>query len=375
MLLTLRNSCAIALSTLVAISLIITTQCIPNKYHSAHHRAHSYVQDPSVFRGARNLTSNNCTVYGAVITTDYSGEMQALVDEAEARNNTPPHKALLATHRRAKMHEIGLQLPFPLVEWPPVRSKQCPGDNRVQHGSAERGVSLAHYQILLDFIYFDYDVLQMYNAPGGMTPDSAYVGNDYSAVSAMYAAVGPKTGSGNITPTKTAAAPSAPSAAALEEAWYQNQAPGLYKNGIPFRDDDILVIFEDDVEVAINGLDSTLREELNDMATADVLFLGWCEGRLARPIPLCAHSYAITRRGARQLVKYFEPCGLAYDWQLVTLIRNKWLTYRTAHSFSYNNNYREGFRNGATRGIFQQAKALGSFNGHRIRNRRKLQKE
>jgi len=305
-----------------------------------------------------------------VITTDYSGEMQALVDEAKAQNITPPHKALLATQRRAKMHEIGLQLPFPLVEWPPIRSKQCPGDNRVQHGSAERGVSLAHYQILLDFIYFDYDVSKEYNAPGGMRSDSVYVGNDYSAVSAKFAAVGPKSSDGKSTLTKTAtskatgSATSASTAAAQDEAWYRDQPPGLYKNGVLFRDDDIIIIFEDDVEIAINGLDSTLREELNDMATTDLLFLGWCEGRLARPVPLCAHAYAITRRGARQLVKHFEPCGLAYDWQLVTIIRNKWLTYRTAHPYSYNNNYREGFWSGATRGIFQQAKALGSFNGH-----------
>jgi len=369
MLLLLPNGWAAALALLVAISLTTTTQCVLTKHHNAHHKAHSYAQDPSVFYGARNLTSNNCTVYGAVITTDYSGEMQALVDEAKAKNVTPPHKALLATQRRAKMHEIGLQLPVPLVEWPPIRSKQCPGDNRVQHGSAERGVSLAHYQILLDFIYFDYDVSHVYYAPGGMKPDTMYIGSDYSAVSAKFAAVGPKSGNGKSARAPGSSTAGTAEAQAQEEAWYHSQPPGLYKNGIPFREDDMIIIFEDDVEVAINGLDSTLREELNDMAAADLLFLGWCEGRLARPIPLCAHAYAITRKGARNLVKHFEPCGLAYDWQLVTIIRNKWLTYRTAHSFSYQNNYREGFWNGATRGIFQQAKALGSFNGHRRRSR------
>lgn len=67
---------------------------------------------------------------------------------------------------------------------------------------------------------------------------------------------------------------------------------------------DILVVLEDDVDVAIqyNDLNSTLAEELGSIGV-DLLFLGWCEGRLARPVPLCAHAYAVTRRGARKLIQ------------------------------------------------------------------------
>lgn len=74
-------------------------------------------------------------------------------------------------------------------------------------------------------------------------------------------------------------------------------------NGSPI---DVLVILEDDVDVAIvySELNTTLSEEIGDMGShTDLLFLGWCEGRLARPVPLCAHAYAVTRKGARKLVK------------------------------------------------------------------------
>ena len=76
----------------------------------------------------------------------------------------------------------------------------------------------------------------------------------------------------------------------------------LYKNGVPFLDDDILIVFEDDADIAIKDLENTLREELG-MMTTDILYLGWCSGRLARPVPLCMHAYAVTRRGARKMVK------------------------------------------------------------------------
>ena len=93
--------------------------------------------------------------------------------------------------------------------------------------------------------------------------------------------------------------------------------------------------------------------------------LGWCSGRLARPVPLCLHAYAITRRGARKLVKYFEPCGMAIDWQVVIMGKNKWITYRTANPWSYQNNLNSKYprSHDFTQGIFHQVR-IGSFNGH-----------
>ncbi len=251
-------------------------------------------------------------------------------------------------------------------------------------------------------MYFDYDVLQAYYAvgpdksqpsPAPLAKGSVYRGTDYSAVSGRFVAVGPSPAGGvgagkqsqSLPVRTTATAPSGlssfPSSGTniikgaggedFSDEYYQSQGPGLYKNGIPFRDDDIMVVFEDDVEIAIRDVVGTLREEFNDMQNVDLVYLGWCEGRSARPVPLCSHAYAITRAGARQMVKHFEPCGYAYDWQLVTLVRNKWLRFRTAHLFSYQGNYLDGRGGtGFTRGIFQQSLGYDSFNGHGRKRRR-----
>ena len=64
------------------------------------------------------------------------------------------------------------------------------------------------------------------------------------------------------------------------------------------------MVLEDDADVAIHykDLNQTLAEELGSIGV-DLLFLGWCEGRLARPVPLCTHAYAVTRKGARKLIQ------------------------------------------------------------------------
>ena len=41
-----------------------------------------------------------------------------------------------------------------------------------------------------------------------------------------------------------------------------------------------------------------------------------CEGRKARPVPMCAHAYSLTRRGAFKLDRYYVPCGEAVDEQV-----------------------------------------------------------
>eukprot|EP01035_Chromulina_nebulosa_P019840 gene19840-25789_t len=195
-------------------------------------------------------------------------------------------------------------LPFQLVHWPAIYTRPCP-QNRHGH-KTERGLAVAHYHIWLDFIFFDHDVLDEL-AKGSIHGE--YTSTTWTSTSGIFTA-------------------------------YDNGT--LYKNGKPFSEDDILVIFEDDAISAIKDCNTTMIEELSDMST-DFLYLGWCEGRLARPVPLCSHSYAVTRRGARKLAKYFEPCGMAIDEQFVKFAKNDWISYRTAHPFSYNNNYKEGF--------------------------------
>ncbi len=108
----------------------------------------------------------------------------------------------------------------------------------------------------------------------------------------------------------------------------------------------------------------TVKEELAQMGDKDVVWLGWCEGRTARPVPLCLHAYALTRRGAFKADRYFNPCGEAVDEQFVTLCKEGILTYRRALPWSYkqlNDNYPVPADH--TIGIFHQ-KRMGSFNGH-----------
>ena len=81
-------------------------------------------------------------------------------------------------------------------------------------------------------------------------------------------------------------------------------------------------------------------------------------------MPLCLHSYAMTRRGARKAVASFEICGLAVDEQLVRMCKNDVLKYDRVRPYSYtptNKNYPQPKDN--TKGIFHQ-KRMGSFNGH-----------
>jgi len=178
--------------------------------------------------------------------------------------------------------------------------------------SSERGLALAHYNIWLDFIYFDLAIIS-----GNSTVDYNKVGDNE----------------------------------------FENRNGMLYKNGKQFLDNDIIIILEDDADIAVADINKVLLDEFQDMNT-DILYLGWCEGRNARPVPLCLHAYALTRSGTRKLVNYYEPCGKAIDEQFVIMAKNKWISYRKVNP----SNYRLS-RNEKTFGIFHQ-KNLGSLNGH-----------
>ena len=69
-----------------------------------------------------------------------------------------------------------------------------------------------------------------------------------------------------------------------------------YKNHAPFLDEDILVILEDDADIALKDHTRILIKALTDMRT-ELMYLGWCESKMARPAFLCSHAYAVTRAG------------------------------------------------------------------------------
>tara|TARA_A100001015_G_C14974347_1_gene706560 strand:+ start:707 stop:1759 length:1053 start_codon:yes stop_codon:yes gene_type:complete len=280
--------------------------------------------------GTRNLTTTNATVYGAIIMSTLSESSNLQLTKTwrdDALGNKSMSTTEMAAARLAHARQMILELPFPVVEWPPIFAGPCP-QIKDGHGT-ERGLAFAHYQIWLDFIHFDHDVLL---AAERKDFKGTYSSSDFSSIGSRY-----------MTSDKGT----------------------LYKNGIPFLEDDIIVVFEDDADIAIKDLRNTLQEEFAMMHT-DILYLGWCSGRLARPVPLCMHAYALTRRGARKLVKYFEPCGPAVDLQLVIMGKNKWITYRTANPWSYQKsslNERYPHPHDFTNGIFHQVR-IGSFNGH-----------
>lgn len=93
---------------------------------------------------------------------------------------------------------------------------------------------------------------------------------------------------------------------------------------------------------------------------------------MARPVPLCLHAYAITRKGARKLIDKFEPCGKALDEQFVIIAKNNWITWRKVHPHSYKNlNANYPVWGDKNFGIFHQRKKdFGSVNGHRLRRKK-----
>lgn len=224
-------------------------------------------------------------------------------------------------------------LPFRLSRWSGMSGLPCP--QHPEGHRTERGLLYAHFRIWKEFVYFDEDLLSQLSRHNGTIPTDVLASRD--KVFKIYS-------NGTMT-----------------------------KQGIPFKDDDVLVIFEDDAENCITDLPVTITEELKAMHGIDVLYLGWCDGKNARPHPLCAHAYAITRASARKLIKYFEPCGKALDEQLLLMIQHKWITYRRAFPYSHKTNLKPTCDNSGnihrhkdkTFGIFRQNKlVLGSINGN-----------
>ena len=262
------------------------------------------------------------SIHGAIIVSART------VNPHDAPEENEKKQRIIAA-RQHNVHKLMSELPFPLTEWAAVFTDPCP--LFPEGHKTERGLIWAHYRIFREFSYFDPVILsQISYVEGEKLPKW---NQTIASSDGVYVA-------------------------------YENGT--LYKNNQPFLPDDILTIFEDDAESAINELNTTIIEEFSQM-NVDLLFLGWCDGRMARPVPLCAHSFAVTRRGAGKLVKYLEPCGRALDEQFVMFAKNNFITYRKAfgHSYKALNEKYKNLHGEKTYGIFHQNKALGSINGHR----------
>lgn len=203
----------------------------------------------------------------------------------------------------ALLSKVITALPFPVVRWPRLSTKLCPAHRpRKTSTTAHRshpGLALSHYQVWLDFIFFDHDVIQ---AVERNETNGIYRSTSWSSISGKYAT---------------------------------SENGTLYKNDMPFYDDDIIVVFESDVHITPVGVEDILHSELSAMTT-DVLFLGWRNNSVYVDPPVTSFAYALTRRGARLAVKYFDPCAASLDDQIASMIRNHWMTYRAPFRDSNN---------------------------------------
>ena len=296
--------------------------------HHSHHEIHENKTENHHKKLHKNIMKQGViglipkfSIHGAIIMSD-RGENMVAVTEADLK------KQQLVSARIHNVNNLLGELPFPLTEWAAVFTSACPlyPDGH----KTERGLVWAHFRIMREFSYFDPVLLsKLYDAEG----NKRIINETLTSRDGVYTI-------------------------------YTNGS--LYKNDLPYLDDDIIAIFEDDAESAIQNLNVTIIEEFSSMNT-DLLFTGWCEGRTARPVPLCTHAYAITRRGARKLVKFLEPCGLALDEQFVILAKNNFISWRRAYGHSYKelNEKYKGLYGEKTYGMFHQNRALGSINGHR----------
>ncbi len=174
--------------------------------------------------------------------------------------------------------------------------------------STDKGIGLSHFQVWLEFVFFDNDLLEAVKRP---KPEF-------------------------LTSTSWSS----------NSGTFTTHANGSFvKNNVDFLENDILMVFEDSAHSVITDavlFSSTLRTELTNMTT-DLLYLGWCEHdsvssahnrRVSKASfsQSCLFAYAVTRRAARVLTRNFELCSLlSAEEQLANMVRYGWLSARRAH--------------------------------------------
>ena len=248
-------------------------------------------------------------VYGAIISTDPKMARIMGRDFHKVPQGVSGTPANNANLRMAHAKEMTSQLPFHVDTWWSVYTQNCP--RRKTKGN-DRGVMMAHYQI---WQAWDYQTRQMMR----------------------------------------------------RELDSSSSIDKQHNHG----EEDVLVIFEDDANIAVQNVTYALHAELSTMGDKDLLFLGWCYGR--RGIPMCLHAYSITRAGVRKLMDRWDACSNeAIDGQLKNLANEHgFLSWKKAADSSYVTQMRPGFEdnpNYFTRGIFVQKNGLVSFNHHGFQN-------
>lgn len=255
------------------------------------------------------------TVHGAVIVGDQTNDQRAAFSSLPATVASQVNYNHNDMIRNSNFQQMNAVIPVPLCKWPTVYARPCPHYAKAQK-STDKGNGLSHYQIWLEFIFFDHDLLEAVTRK----PPEYLVSNAWSSNSATFQS-------------------------------FANRS--FHKNGVPFLEDDIIIILEDSAYSAVNSsieMTSILRSELSNMTT-DLVQLGWCDSSQQPPqhqqshshtkkfphlTHSCMYAYAVTRRGVRQLVKYFDVCSAqSLEEQVRSFTKYGWLTTRQARVGSY----------------------------------------
>lgn len=181
--------------------------------------------DPLVFRqsedihilpGNPNLIPGSI-VHGAMVMTGHHLPPKSRLDY------------LLIERRISNARDFIKLMPFPITEWYGTFTRPCPLQSK-KSLQTERGVTLAHLRIWHEFAYFDPVVVSAYQTKKKniKSPDGVYEIKDDGT---------------------------------------------MYKNSQHFQESDIMVVFEDDAEIAIHNINQTLVKELSNMGT-DLVLLG-----------------------------------------------------------------------------------------------------
>lgn len=264
---------------------------------------------------AENLGTNsfihNRTIFGALLPCMHThkhggGKSEHLMTSNRSEFNNQNKHLIQAEFGVgvSEMKQATKKLPFPVVRWPHVITKACPSHRLKPSADGVNKLlpveALAHYAVWIEFMFFDHDVIQALERKE-IKKNILYNSTSYSSDSGHFSA----------------------------------SIDGLlYKNGLPFLEEDILVVFEDHTHVAISNVSQSLRAELSSMTT-DLLYLGWREPTESGATPLSTYAYAITRRGARKAVEYFDPCRQSLEEQFAIMTKHGWLSYRQADPMNY----------------------------------------
>lgn len=261
--------------------------------------------------------------YDALSSSEREGKTQGTSKEDEKTLEKAVKKRLsLISQRQTSVRELLDKLPLAYEEWPSVLSGQCPlyfmSQGAYSHKATERGLGMAHFQIWQDW-FFRLREAEL----GAMSEEEVLVSGSGRAGSVLNA--GPRCKLSVPTSFRDG-----------------NSSGSTYKNLRQQHSKDLLLVFEDDVQL-VDGLaaasaGAALLRELDNMPTnrIDLLFLGWCYGKGLRAMPMCAHAYVITRRMVGLLMDHWEPCGQAVDAQFHALERRGLIKWARAHPESFN---------------------------------------